>query len=100
MISRADTVNLSNMSITSEEIYEPKTTKVEDPSVEALFSALTTQDSPEAQWKISKFQITPPVRRHHLGGFLNQKLVYRCLLIWLLMPMDVSRTWKAPIRVL
>ncbi|KAG2061505.1 leukotriene A4 hydrolase N-terminal domain-containing protein [Suillus hirtellus] len=36
MISHPDTVNLSNMPITLEEIYQPQTTKVEDPSLEAL----------------------------------------------------------------
>lgn len=75
MISRADTVNLSNMSITSEEIYKPKTTKVEDPSLEALFSSLTTQDSPEAQWKISKFQTTPPMSTY-LVAYANGRFAY------------------------
>lgn len=75
MISRADTVNLSNMSITSEEIFEPQTTKVEDPSLEALFSALTTQDSPEAQWKISKFQTTPPMSTY-LVAYANGRFAY------------------------
>lgn len=75
MISRADTVNLSNMSITSEEIFEPKTTKVEDPSLEALFSALTTQDSTEAQWKISKFQTTPPMSTY-LVAYANGRFAY------------------------
>lgn len=75
MISHADTVNLSNMPITSEEIYEQRTTKVEDPSLEALFSALTTQDSPEAQWKISKFQTTPPMSTY-LVAFANGRFAY------------------------
>ncbi|KAG1756159.1 hypothetical protein EDD22DRAFT_981551 [Suillus occidentalis] len=75
MISRADTVNLSNMSITSEEIYKPKTTKVEDPSLEALFSSLMTQESPEAQWKISKFQTTPPMSTY-LVAYANGRFAY------------------------
>ncbi|KAG2146914.1 uncharacterized protein EDB93DRAFT_1085716 [Suillus bovinus] len=75
MISRADTVNLSNMSITSEEIYQPQTTKVEDPSLEALFSALTTQHSPEAQWKISKFQTTPPMSTY-LVAYANGRFAH------------------------
>ncbi|KAG1778533.1 hypothetical protein EV702DRAFT_967778 [Suillus placidus] len=75
MISRADTVNLSNMPITSEEIYESHTTKAEDPSLEALFSALTTQDSPEAQWKISKFQTTPSMSTY-LVAYANGRFAY------------------------
>ncbi|KAG0705166.1 hypothetical protein DFH29DRAFT_907854 [Suillus ampliporus] len=72
MISRADTVNLSNMSIASEEIYQPQTTKVEDPSLEALFSALTTEDS---QWKISKFETTPPMSTY-LVAYANGRFAY------------------------
>ncbi|KAG1832677.1 hypothetical protein EV424DRAFT_1627020 [Suillus variegatus] len=75
MISHPDTVNLSNMPITSEEIYQPQTTKVEDPSLEALFSALTTQDSPEAQWKISKFQTTPPMSTY-LVAYANGRFAH------------------------
>ncbi|KAG2116512.1 uncharacterized protein F5147DRAFT_673191 [Suillus discolor] len=75
MISHPDTVNLSNMPITSEEIYQPQTTKVEDPSLEVLFSALTTQDSPEAQWKISKFQTTPPMSTY-LVAFANGRFAH------------------------
>jgi aminopeptidase 2 len=58
MISHSDTVNLSNMPVASEKIYKPEATEVEDPSLEALFSKLTTGDSP---WKISKFETTPLV---------------------------------------
>lgn len=72
MISRADTVNLSNMSIASEEIYQPQITKVEDPSLEALFSALTTEDS---QWKISKFETTPPMSTY-LVAYANGRFAY------------------------
>lgn len=75
MISHPDTVNLSNMPITSEEIYQPQTTKVEHPSLEALFSALTTQDSPEAQWKISKFQTTPPMSTY-LVAYANGRFAH------------------------
>jgi aminopeptidase 2 len=61
MISPSDTVNLSNMPIASEEIYKPKATPVGDPSLEALFSTLAIADNSQAQWKISKFETTPPV---------------------------------------
>jgi aminopeptidase 2 len=75
MISHPDTVNLSNMPVISEKIYEHQTTKVEDPSLEALFSALTTQNSLEAQWKISKFQTTPPMSTY-LVAYGNGRFAY------------------------
>ncbi|KAG1728236.1 hypothetical protein EDB19DRAFT_1913890 [Suillus lakei] len=75
IISRADMVNLSNMSIGSEVIYEPQTTKVEDPSLETLFSALTTQDSPKAQFKISNFQTTPLMSTYPVA-YANGRFAY------------------------
>ncbi|OAX41307.1 hypothetical protein K503DRAFT_848469 [Rhizopogon vinicolor AM-OR11-026] len=75
MISRNDTVNLSNMPITSEEIYKPKATNVEDPSLEALFSKLTAEDSPEARWKISKFETTPPMSTY-LVAYANGRFAH------------------------
>ena len=102
MISRNGTVNLSNMPIASEEIYHPEATKleVEDPLVETLFSTLAIEDSPEVQWKISKFETTPPVCRYYLSSFLTQMSVYRCPLILLHTQMDLSPTWRALIKVL
>ena len=59
LISRADTVNLSNMPVVSEKPFTPSSE--DDPSVGKLakaFSKLTTSDS-ETKWKITKFATTP-----------------------------------------
>lgn len=56
MISRADTVNLSNMPATSEEVYEPNAIVPGD-IAELLSSTLNQED----KWKITKFETTPPM---------------------------------------
>ncbi|KIJ69473.1 hypothetical protein HYDPIDRAFT_24310 [Hydnomerulius pinastri MD-312] len=59
MISRADTVNLSNMNVTSEEVYKPEAAKSYDEALAKLFSSLSTEDQAKDEWKITKFNITP-----------------------------------------
>ena len=59
LISRANTVNLSNMPVVSEKPFT--TSSEDDPSVGKLakaFSKLKTSDS-ETGWKITKFETTP-----------------------------------------
>lgn len=56
MISRADTVNLSNMPAVSEEVYEPNAIVPGDIG-ELLSSTLNQED----KWKITKFETTPPM---------------------------------------
>jgi aminopeptidase 2 len=56
MISRADTVNISNMPATSEVKFEPD---AENNSLSMDLVKLLSTLSKEAQWKITKFQITP-----------------------------------------
>ena len=58
MISRKDTVNISNMPVASEEPYDPEW-KVEEGSWIAKRFAPLAQPS---DWKITKFETTPPVR--------------------------------------
>lgn len=63
MISRADTVNLSNMPVASEEEY--KSASGSGTTVSSLadwFSALTIKDQNASnKWKISRFETTPPM---------------------------------------
>ena len=56
LISRADTVNLSNMPAISEAVYIPGDKASTD--LASLFSGLNTQ---EDAWKITRFQTTPPM---------------------------------------
>ncbi|KAJ6510778.1 peptidase M1, membrane alanine aminopeptidase [Mycena sanguinolenta] len=55
MISRVETVNLSNMPADSEVPYDPSSAS--DPNLATLLSTLPK----DAQWKITKFQKTPPM---------------------------------------
>lgn len=59
LISRADTVNLSNMPIISEDVYTLGASNPTDHAdLAKLFSSLATKDD---KWKISRFQTTPPM---------------------------------------
>ena len=60
MISRANTVNLSNMPVQSEKLYSTDM----DSSDGSLISYLTSLRIGEAsdQWKITRFEKSPPVR--------------------------------------
>ncbi|KAI6111482.1 hypothetical protein EV401DRAFT_1990111 [Pisolithus croceorrhizus] len=63
MISRADTVNLSNMPAVSEELCTAGTTDNEGNALPALFSKLGFQDEVQVkdEWKITRFKTTPPM---------------------------------------
>jgi aminopeptidase 2 len=60
LISRADSVNLSNMSATSEEVYSAPKTDPSD-SIPALTKWLSdlTFGTEKEQWKITRFDPTP-----------------------------------------
>ena len=60
MISRANTVNLSNMPVVSEKVYSIGTNSADD----SLASSLATLSISEIndQWKITRFEKSPPVR--------------------------------------
>ena len=57
MISRKDTVNISNMPIASEEPYPPQSQLEEGSWMAKKFASLADP----SQWKITKFETTPPV---------------------------------------
>lgn len=62
MISRTDTVNLSNMPASSEKIYQPEEQTQGTPLGKWL-AGLTNE--PKDKWKITKFETTPPVSLFH-----------------------------------
>ncbi|KAJ6558345.1 hypothetical protein B0H19DRAFT_1292397 [Mycena capillaripes] len=65
MISRSDTVNISNMSVESEVGYDPVSAAL-DMDLVRLLSTITK----DVQWKITKFQKTPPMSSY-LVAFAN-----------------------------
>ena len=91
MISRANTVNLSNMPVISEEGYPAST----GPSDDYLASSLDFVHIGEAndRWKITHFEKSPPVRIV-LILIVPSDTRFRCLRTWLPMQMaclDISR---------
>jgi aminopeptidase 2 len=79
MISRADTVNLSNMPVSSEKEYDPESKEALGNTVSSLtqwFSALTTQDkSSSDKWKITQFETSPPMSSY-IVAFANGHFEY------------------------
>ncbi|KAI6006003.1 hypothetical protein EDD15DRAFT_2215318 [Pisolithus albus] len=63
MVSRADTVNLSNMSAISEEVYTAGATVIEGNALAVLLSKLSFhhEGGDEDEWKITRFLTTPPM---------------------------------------
>jgi aminopeptidase 2 len=63
LISRAGTVNLSNMPVISEIEYTPSSGGLPDERpLEQIMASLSVKDqSSTEKWKITKFQTTPPV---------------------------------------
>ncbi|KAJ7470561.1 leucyl aminopeptidase [Mycena latifolia] len=74
MVSHAETVNLSNMSAISEEIYEPggNSNGNETTEMVKMLSSLPT----EHKWKITRFQTTPPMSSY-IVAFANGPFVHR-----------------------
>ncbi|KAF8892603.1 leucyl aminopeptidase [Infundibulicybe gibba] len=70
LISRADTINLSNMPVISEEEYKPEGAKSDD--ISELMSSLTVADG---KWKTTRFQTTP-IMSSYLVGFANGHFEY------------------------
>ncbi|KIY51112.1 hypothetical protein FISHEDRAFT_71404 [Fistulina hepatica ATCC 64428] len=71
LVSRADTVNLSNMPAISESIYDPTVTYEGD-----LAKVLTTSlDGKEDKWKITRFDKTP-LMSSYLVAFANGPFVH------------------------
>jgi hypothetical protein len=69
MVSHSDTVNISNMPATSETVYDPSST------VDADLSSLLSTLSKDIQWKITKFQASPPMSTY-LVAFANGPFSY------------------------
>ncbi|KAJ7667400.1 leucyl aminopeptidase [Mycena rosella] len=69
MVSRSDTVNLSNMPATSEESYDPSS------SPDADLASFVSTLAKDIQWKITKFQVTPPMSSY-LVAFANGSFSY------------------------
>lgn len=65
MISRADTVNLSNMSALSEEVLEPGINVPAE--IEELIASTKNE---QEKWKITKFETTPPMSTY-IVAFAN-----------------------------
>lgn len=73
LISRADTVNLSNMPALSEEIYTPEDKVLGERSPLAdLLSSMTIKDN---KWKVTRFQTTPPMSSY-IVAFANGPFEY------------------------
>jgi len=60
MISRSNTVSLSNMPVVSEKVYSTGADPVDD-SLASSFAALSIGEV-NNQWKITRFEKSPPVR--------------------------------------
>jgi aminopeptidase 2 len=72
MLSRADTVNLSNMPAISEEIYIPDTKVLGKTPLADLLSSVAIQDD---KWKVTRFQTTPPMSSY-IVAFANGPFEY------------------------
>ena len=101
MISRADTVNLSNMPVISEKNCSAEVMGNNDEELIALLSSLTihTEDHVKDEWKITRFMTTPLVGSVLLAQKCDPNVVNRCQHTSLLMQMDHLRTWKVHTRV-
>ncbi|KAI6039016.1 hypothetical protein EDC04DRAFT_2879735 [Pisolithus marmoratus] len=77
MISRTDTVSLSNMPVVSEEIYTAGATDSGDEALPELFSRLSfhNEDQVKDEWKITRFLTTPPMSTY-IVAFANGKFSY------------------------
>lgn len=69
MVSHSETVNISNMPAVSEAVYNPNS------SLSADLAGLLSTLSKDIQWKITKFQETPPMSSY-LVAFANGPFEY------------------------
>ncbi|KAH7889759.1 peptidase family M1-domain-containing protein [Phlebopus sp. FC_14] len=75
MISRAGSVNLSNMPIISEEPVEPTAITGDGTPLAKLFSSLSIEEQAKDKWKITKFMTTPPMSTY-LVAYANGHFAY------------------------
>ncbi|KAF8448022.1 leucyl aminopeptidase [Boletus edulis BED1] len=59
MISRMNTINLSNMSVASEEAYKSEAGNYGDATLAKMFAALDIKEQGKDEWKVTKFNTTP-----------------------------------------
>lgn len=69
MVSHSETVNISNMPAVSEAVYNPNS------FLSADLAGLLSTLSKDIQWKITKFQETPPMSSY-LVAFANGPFEY------------------------
>ena len=69
MISRANTVNLSNMPVVAEKVYSTGADSTDD-SLASSLAALSIGEVSD-QWKITRFEKSPPVRVVTLSAILS-----------------------------
>ncbi|KAJ7727203.1 leucyl aminopeptidase [Mycena metata] len=69
MISRSETVNISNMAVESEALHDP------DSTVDTALTDFLSTLPRDIQWKITKFQESPPMSSY-LVAFANGPLAY------------------------
>ena len=96
MISRTNTVNLSNMPVVSEKVYSTGTDSAND-SLASSLAALSIGEV-NNQWKITRFEKSPPVRIT-LIRVVPSDTPYRCLPISLPTLTACSSTSRAPTLV-
>ncbi|KAI0792895.1 hypothetical protein C8Q75DRAFT_751852 [Abortiporus biennis] len=73
LVSRENTVALSNMNAISEEPYDPASGKASDDVVSWLsekLAALTTTETSADKWKVTRFDTTPPMSTY-IVAFAN-----------------------------
>jgi aminopeptidase 2 len=68
LVSRSDTVSLSNMPVITEEIYGPNSTG-NGALKEFLVSLAGEHELVSDGWKITRFETTPPVSFLHICNF-------------------------------
>jgi len=73
MISRSNTVNLSNMPIISEEVYKPGSSTAVD-SLASRLSSLSIGELTD-EWKVTRFETTPPMSSY-IVAFANGPFEY------------------------
>ncbi|KAI0933682.1 hypothetical protein AcV5_005768 [Taiwanofungus camphoratus] len=98
LISRADTVNLSNMPAASETVYEPGSTSETGSAMDWLskkLSGLTTSDNAD-EWKVTRFETTPPMSTYLVayanGRFAHLESSYKSPLSGKVRPLRIYAT--------
>ncbi|KIK95297.1 hypothetical protein PAXRUDRAFT_140992 [Paxillus rubicundulus Ve08.2h10] len=96
MVSRPDTVNLSNMSIASEMVSKAEADKTDDIALATLFSSLSAEERAKDQWKITRFNTTPLMSTYLVayanGHFAHLESSYKSPLTGNIRPLRVYAT--------